>query len=255
MDPSKPLDLRAVIKEQSQSSRLAGCFFFLVVPAILWGIARLLGYVAVRDIPTLIWLPMLISMVVGILLFFLADKPDIEKLEALRWPEIGTPEQVVQNIEDDWNKTPAEAKFKSDDVYLTPNWLLYVAVGVDLLYLRSVAWAYFSSVAHSVNHVPTGTTRTILIYRTNSPDPLAVAVDSEKEADEILTELQKRAPWAFYGFKEEYLNAWNKERGRFIHTVRQRYGQLQQTQGSSPSAETVTVNGNGALYDLSSEEA
>ena len=91
-------------------------------------------------------------------------------------------------------------------IYLSDHWLLSGGV---LIRLSDILWFYPKTTRHSVNFIPTGTTRSVELFTTNRSGhnalPLTLNAD---DADALYAELLKRAPWAFEGFRPEWKTKW-----------------------------------------------
>lgn len=94
-------------------------------------------------------------------------------------------------------------------VYLAEHWLLSGAV---LIRLSDVLWVYPKTTKHSVNFIPTGTTRSVELFTTKRSGyhALPLTVNAHEGADALYAELLKRAPWAFAGFRPEWRERWEQ---------------------------------------------
>ncbi|MFK8000167.1 MAG: DUF6709 family protein [Polyangiales bacterium] len=94
-------------------------------------------------------------------------------------------------------------------VYVSDHWLLSGGV---LVRLSDLVWLYPKTTKHSVNLIPTGTTRSVELFTTDRSGYrlLPLTVNAHEGADALYAELLKRAPWAFAGFRPEWREQWER---------------------------------------------
>jgi len=94
-------------------------------------------------------------------------------------------------------------------IYLSDHWLLSGGV---LIRLSDLLWFYPKTTKHSVNLVPTGTTRSVELFTTDRSgySVLPLTVNARDDADALYAELLKRAPWAFAGFRPKWRGKWER---------------------------------------------
>lgn len=133
----------------------------------------------------------------------------------------GQPPQLSSEIEQDLLAPPVKYK----RIRLTQNWLLqrqffssYVSPIAD------IAWVYELVTRRRVNGIPTGKTYSAVIYGKHKQKHTFQA--SRKKVDAFIAELNRRAPWAIFGFNEELRTTWNKNHPAFVAAVDERRHKL-----------------------------
>ena len=221
------LDLKFIMRRTSRATLKLGLILSIVVPAVVLGFGVLVSGTRMEGkIPTVIWVIAVLSFLAG-LLFFTTSISDLrhpEKHDVVKWSEFGSPDEQIALIEKDWNTTPTNRRVRFGDYFLTPNWLLQInSTDVRSYPLRYVVWAFPSSKSHSVNGVPTGTTRSVKIHNTKSKFPWSIQLFSDEAMTEFLFALQERAPWGFYGHTQTNYHGWHKDHATFLAAVSARY--------------------------------
>ncbi len=89
----------------------------------------------------------------------------------------------------------------------------------NVLRFQDVLWGYKKITKHSVNFIPTGKSYEAIVacYGATATIP-----GKEKSVNEVLNFVQQRAPWAIYGYSDDFVAAFNKRRQEFARTVEQR---------------------------------
>lgn len=113
------------------------------------------------------------------------------------------------------------------DLQVTQSWIMRQGFfSVWLCPMDDLAWVYKKVTKHSVYFIPTGRTFAVIIYtghrrrmEVNMPEPLA---------NQLITGLVTRAPWAIYGFSPATDKAWRKDTQSFLRTVAERKSRLAQ---------------------------
>lgn len=224
------LDIRSVIQRNNATNTKIGVIALFIVPLVAFVIGLGIQGLEHRRFPTLIQVVMGISIVVGALylLSVFNNKRHPEKHSAFDWPEVGSPNEVLQAIETSWNTSSRDDKVAvTSDHFLTPDWLLHIdSTSFDAWPLKELVWAFYSVKSNYVNGIPTGTTRNINLRFITPSHFTFIPVTSDEAAAEFLFALQKRAPWSFFGHTEANHRGWHKERASMIEAVRERISQV-----------------------------
>ena len=92
----------------------------------------------------------------------------------------------------------------------------------DVLRFEDVLWGYKKITKHSVNFIPTGKTYEAIVHCHGGS---ATIPGKEKKVHELLGFIQKRAPWAIFGYSDELSKAFHKNQQEFAQAVEQRRAQ------------------------------
>ncbi len=106
-------------------------------------------------------------------------------------------------------------------VRVTSNWLVQaMSLKTDIMRLADVAWAYPKVIKHYYGPIPVGKSFTVIVH-----DRLGQRVEfaiSKDRSAVFLQSLERRSPWAIYGFNEELKKLWTKNRAEFVRGVDRR---------------------------------
>jgi hypothetical protein len=96
--------------------------------------------------------------------------------------------------------------------------------------MEDVVWAYLQVVKHYHSGIPTGKSHFVKVFDREGTS--ATISTKKKTAPELLQTLQRRVPWAVYGFSADIEQLWKKRRAEFLSSVDQRRGKTQTTNGA-----------------------
>jgi hypothetical protein len=107
--------------------------------------------------------------------------------------------------------------------HLTTNWLAHSSrYNIEVIRTADLVWAYQQVVKHYHSGIPTGKSFFVKVF---DRDGALILISSKKSAaPELLQSLQRRAPWAVFGFSAELEKVWKTRRAEFLSTVEQRKG-------------------------------
>jgi hypothetical protein len=126
----------------------------------------------------------------------------------------GQTKQLSAEIDQDL-LTPSE---KYGALRMTSHWLIYRHIySTYVSPIADVAWVYELVTTHRTNGIPTGKTFTAVILGAHKQKFSVRA--SRKKVDALVAELNKRAPWAIFGFSEELRGTWNNNHPAFIAAI------------------------------------
>lgn len=114
---------------------------------------------------------------------------------------------------------------KVGKVTLFPNWAVTEKrIVADAFRYSNIVWIYGKRTKQRVNFVPVGSTYSTVVC---TADGLLRSLDgrSKNKADDVLTALSQRSPWAAQGFSEDLEAAWKSDKAAFAHAVLSRGGQ------------------------------
>jgi len=168
---------------------------------------------------------------------------------ALNWQEVGQPQQVVEMIDADFYMT--EYHEKIGPALFTPSWLLkYSNWHVDAVPFVAIVWAYKHVTVNKSYGITTGKTYSLHLY-SRSGQKFEVTNVKEQQVNEILVNINRRAPWAIIGFSKELEATWNKSRAQMIQQVdARRYQYHQKAAEAAEAAENAAVAPPVPAYDL-----
>jgi hypothetical protein len=154
-------------------------------------------------------------------LFFLASPENHPALKALRryGDPVALSAQLAQEIRVEGNRE------KYGEAQLLSNWLVQAtAFKTDFVRLSEVAWAYPKTITHYTSFVKTGTTYYVVVFDRFGR---RFEVGVPKQSSEVfLRSLQRKIPWAIYGFSEQMKQAWAKNRDQVLRSVDARKASL-----------------------------
>jgi hypothetical protein len=130
-----------------------------------------------------------------------------------------------------------DAEFRSEgggetfgNAHLTTTWLVHShAYNMEIVRMADVVWAYLQVVKHYHSGIPTGKSHFVKVF--DREGTTATISTKKKTAPELLQTLQRRVPWAVYGFSADIEQLWKKRRAEFCSSVDQRRGKTQTTSG------------------------
>jgi len=118
------------------------------------------------------------------------------------------------------------------NAHLTTNWLVHSsAYDVHVIRMADVVWAYPQVVKHYHSGIPTGKSHFVKVY--DRPGALMTISVKKDVGPNLLLALQRRTPWAIYGFTADLEQMWKKRRSEFLLAVDQ---QKKRTQPSTAAA-------------------
>lgn len=108
---------------------------------------------------------------------------------------------------------------------VTSHWLIEMSWGkTSIVRLSDMLWAYQKVVTRRVNFIPTGKSYFVVV-RDRAGQTVEIPVRKDQPAL-ALQSLERRAPWALYGFDQQIKNLWSKNRAQLIALVEKRKAAL-----------------------------
>lgn len=140
----------------------------------------------------------------------------------------GPAEQVGSQLDAELRSEGGGEVFGSARV--TTNWLVYSSgYDVHVMRMADVVWAYPQVIKHYHSGIPTGKSHFVKAFD-RSGALMTISV-KKNVGPNLLLALQRRTPWATYGFSADLEQMWEKRRPEFLQTVEQK-----QKAQSSPAA-------------------
>jgi uncharacterized protein DUF6709 len=104
--------------------------------------------------------------------------------------------------------------------YLTTNWLVLSSTyNIEVMRMADVVWAYPHVVKHYHSGIPTGKSHFVKVFdREGASTTISV---KKNVAPNLLLSIQRRVPWAIYGFSTDLEQTWKKRRAEFLLAVDQ----------------------------------
>jgi hypothetical protein len=134
---------------------------------------------------------------------------------AVHLSKSGEPGAVAAQIDQEFGGMP----FKPRRIYVGKTWLCYAwKKQVSVFKIDDLVWAYFEKVRRSVNLIPTGTTKQLVVWRRNGTGA-AMPVRKAKDVEQAIAELKQAAPWMLLGYTEALKESWNSDRQDFLAAV------------------------------------
>jgi hypothetical protein len=126
-----------------------------------------------------------------------------------------------------------DAEFRSEgggetfgNAHLMTTWLVHShAYNIEIIRMSDVVWAYLQVVRHYHSGIPTGKSHYVKVFDRGGASAIISA--KKKTAPVLLQSLQRRVPWAVYGFSADLEQLWKKRRQEFLSSVDQRKGKDQ----------------------------
>ena len=136
----------------------------------------------------------------------------------------GSAKQVGAQLEAELRNEGGGETFGS--AHLTTNWLtLSSPYAVEVMRLTDIVWAYPHVVKHYHSGIPTGKSHFVKVFDREGATMMISA--KKKAAPELLLSIERRVPWATYGFSADLEQMWKKRRSEFLISVDQRKRKVQ----------------------------
>lgn len=147
-------------------------------------------------------------------LYFMASPENHPALKALRHygDPVALSAQLAQEIRIEGDRE------KYGDARVLSNWLVQTtAFKTDFVRLSEIAWAYPKTITHYASFVKTATNHFVVVFdRRGQRFEVGVPKDS---SDVFLRSLQRKTPWAIYGFSAQMKQSWAKNRAQVLRNV------------------------------------
>lgn len=133
----------------------------------------------------------------------------------------GNSDAAMQRLERFYASTPAVG-----GVRVSPEFFMVVTgFGVMLEETRNVIWVYEHVVRHSVNLIPTGKTYSLMAMKADG-NRMEITMRGKKQAEQTLDYIGHSLPYLFYGYDDQLMAAYNKNRQSMIQAVADRRAQF-----------------------------
>jgi hypothetical protein len=121
------------------------------------------------------------------------------------------------------------------NAHVTTNWLVHSsAYDVHVMRLTDVVWAYPQVIKHYHSGIPTGKSHFVKVF--DRPGSLITVSVKKNIGPNLLLALQRRSPWAIYGFTADLEQMWKKRRPEFLQTVDQQKKRIQPSSAATKPA-------------------
>ena len=149
----------------------------------------------------------------------------------------GPAQQVGSQLDAEFQGEGGGEKF--GNAHLTTNWLVHASpYSLEVFRTADLAWAYAHIVKHYHSGIPTGKSHYVKVF---DRDGASAMMQVKKNVlPNLLQALQRRAPWATFGFSADLEKMWKQRRGDFLQAVEQRKGRPQGQAVSSPAKAVAT---------------
>ena len=119
--------------------------------------------------------------------------------------------------------------------HVTTNWLVYSsAYEVHVIRLPDVAWGYPQVVKHYHSGIPTGKSHFVKVF--DRQGALMTISVKKNVGPNLLLALQRRVPWAIYGFSADLEKMWKKQRPQFLLKVDEQKRRIQPSSAEAKSS-------------------
>ena len=119
--------------------------------------------------------------------------------------------------------------------HVTTNWLVYSsAYEVHVIRLADVAWGYPQVVKHYHSGIPTGKSHFVKVF--DCQGALMTISVKKDVGPNLLLALQRRVPWAVYGFSADLEKIWKKQRPQFLLKVDEQKRRIQPSSAAAKSS-------------------
>jgi len=172
---------------------------------------------------------------------------------ALVWPEVGTPQEVESRIDRELPHGRELPQFGRRLGFTDSFCYCFSPLRTDVIPRMSILWAYTHVTTHIRNGLPIGRSCHVHIHARNGRK-YRIAVWSEAQAHDTVTEIGRFAPWATIGYNFATKIAWHTNREAMIREVDARRAHLPQSgitvgstarlpvgQGATPVRSTPTT--------------
>jgi len=121
------------------------------------------------------------------------------------------------------------------NAHVTTNWLVHSsALDVHVSRMADVVWAYPQVVKHYHSGIPTGKSHFVKVF--DRRGALMTISVKKNVGPNLLLALQRRVPWAIYGFTADLEQMWKKRRSEFLQAVDQQKKAIQSPSAASKPA-------------------
>ncbi len=213
------------IRRDNHKSVTAMIGFFLFWVVVLWILYSAAG---------LVWWLALVFLGGGFILFLMLyqylshHNNDTRHPFFLQLQRFGDPYEAIRRINEQVS-SPDVKRF--GPVRVTPEWLI-LPEDIPFLHRNEVMWVYQKVTKHSINFIPVGTTRAVVIcYATAKVNrageikivPVSFETPEMKEANVIglIRQIAENAPWVPIGYKKELAKLWRSHREDFFAAVQE----------------------------------
>jgi hypothetical protein len=136
----------------------------------------------------------------------------------------GHPAEVTAKIRAEWEAPLAS----SGDSVLLRSWLIQISfTGVTIIPAAHVRWAYTGATKHSVNSVPVGTVRKVVIHTDNGK----VRDMHDGFSSAVLAGIAEHWPWVVVGYSDSLQEEWTRDPG-FSARNQSSHARLSRTEAS-----------------------
>jgi hypothetical protein len=170
------------------------------------------------------WIGYLIAAVavaIGLTWFYFSFRGALRSLTEsgdplrLAMARCGDADAIARGLEQDF----AGEKFRPRRVYVGRDWICYAWKSqVSVVRIDSLIWAYCEKVRHSVNLIPTGTTKQFTAWDRHGVGTV-MPMRKQKDIEAALLAVSAVAPWVFIGYTEALKESWNNDREDLIAVV------------------------------------
>jgi len=165
------------------------------------------------------WILILFSIYPFVLVYIrnenIYNHPDMKKF--LKWKNYEDYIIIMDEELKNSKKTEFSNVFFTNSFFFMPSIYSY-----NWIHFSEICWAYNHITQHYTNFIPSGKTYEVRIHLDNGS---TIIIKTNKDED-ILPNLIKLAPFAYYGYSDDLKYSWNKNTIEFIKTVKYRMQQL-----------------------------
>ena len=199
---------------------VVGLFFLLILFSIIW-----------------LFIPIIL------ILIYAAYRSDITKIS-----QLNIDRKTLASVGSEFKKLEQSDLFEVCGYYNTGQWFIKNgSLGFGFFNVKDIVWVHLQNTKHSVNFVPTGTSHGIHVYlKSGGIFMKDYGRDTQAIVMAKMTQLQKIAPWAIYGWSQQLKTLWNEDRANFVNLAEQNWQkilqQYWQQQRSQQSNNQGTIN-------------
>lgn len=145
----------------------------------------------------------------------------------------GSPQQIGMQLDAELQGEGGGEIF--GNAHVTTNWLVCSsAYEVHVMRMADVVWAYPQVVKHYHSGIPTGKSHFVKVF--DRQGALMTISVKKTVGPNLLLALQRRLPWAIYGFSADLEQMWKKQRPQFLLKVDEQKRRIQPSSTAAKSS-------------------
>jgi hypothetical protein len=164
---------------------------------------------------------LIVVLILGLILYFFLfpnSKNVLSSSAIKKFYSFPEPEKLISLFEKEIKDKDNKVKFSK--CFFTKSFMVFSSLFTfEWLHFTEIAWAYLLVTKHE--GIFSTSDWKVIVYN-NKGEKFETGNENETHSNEILNNLMIRAPFAFYGYENSLISAWEIDRNNFISEVNQR---------------------------------